>query len=82
MQSVDLRHRLLVILAADAAGYSRLMALDDVGSLSALDSARRVFGTHIKAHGGRFTVKSSQDRGTTFFLHFPLSEENSNDRVS
>jgi len=53
MQSVDVRHRLLVILAADAAGYSRLMALDDVASLSALDSARRVFGTHIKAHGGR-----------------------------
>lgn len=53
MQSVDARHRLLVILAADAAGYSRLMALDDVASLSALDSARHVFGTHIKSHGGR-----------------------------
>ena len=36
----------------------------------------------IKAHGGRISVKSSQDRGTTFFLHFPLSKENSNDRVS
>jgi predicted ATPase len=53
MQSVDVRHRLLVILAADAVDYSRLMALDDVAGLRALDSARRVFDTHIKAHGGR-----------------------------
>ncbi|MDM0117770.1 adenylate/guanylate cyclase domain-containing protein [Variovorax sp. J22R133] len=53
MQSVELRHRLLVILAADAAGYSRLMALDDIACLNALDSARRVFETYIKAYGGR-----------------------------
>lgn len=53
MQSVDVRHRLLVILAADAAGYSRLMALDDVGSLRALDLARRAFDTQIKNYGGR-----------------------------
>ena len=53
MQSVDVRHRLLVILAADAAGYSRLMALDDVASLSVLHLARRVFETQIKTYGGR-----------------------------
>jgi signal transduction histidine kinase len=36
----------------------------------------------MKAHGGSITVESSQDRGTTFFLHFPLMEGKSDDRVS
>ncbi|MDM0113446.1 adenylate/guanylate cyclase domain-containing protein [Variovorax sp. J22R133] len=53
MQDGGVRHRLLVILAADAAGYSRLMAADDVGSLRALDSARQVFASHIHSHSGR-----------------------------
>ena len=53
MQEGDVRHRLLAILAADAAGYSRLMAGDDVATLRALDAAREVFRTHIEAHEGR-----------------------------
>ena len=36
----------------------------------------------IKAHGGSITVESCQDRGTTFFLHFPLREGKSDERVS
>lgn len=36
----------------------------------------------IKAHGGTITVESSLGRGTTFFLHFPLKEDNSDERVS
>jgi PAS domain S-box-containing protein len=35
----------------------------------------------IKAHGGSITVESSQEGGTTFFLHFPLMEGKSDDRV-
>jgi len=46
------RSRLLAILAADAAGYSRLMSLDDIGTLAALDSARAVFGQHVASHEG------------------------------
>ncbi len=45
--------RLLAILAADATGYSRLMALDDVATVAMLDAARRVFSSEVKAHSGR-----------------------------
>lgn len=53
MQDAGIQHRLLAILAADAAGYSRLMAADDLATLRALDAARRVFGTHVESRGGR-----------------------------
>ena len=52
MEKPDLRSRLLAILAADAAGYSRLMSLDDVATVAALDGARAVFREHIAVHGG------------------------------
>lgn len=47
------RVRLLAVVAADAAGYSRLMALDDHGTVAALDAARIVFRLEIAAHAGR-----------------------------
>lgn len=53
MGTPELRSRLLAILAADAAGYSRLMAFDDRATVAALDAARAVFREHIAAHGGR-----------------------------
>lgn len=49
MQENGMRHRLLAILAADAAGYSYLMGLDDVQTLKDLDAARRVFSAHVAA---------------------------------
>ena len=36
-----LRQRLVAILAADAAGYSRLMSADERATLAALDAAYR-----------------------------------------
>ena len=48
-----LSHRLAAILAADAQGYSRLMAQDDGATVVALDAARVVFRVHIESHGGR-----------------------------
>lgn len=45
--------RLTAILAADAAGYSRLMAEDENATVTALESARDVFRSHIVRHGGR-----------------------------
>ena len=53
MQNGGIRHRLLAILTADAAGYARLMAMDDVATLTALDEARRVFGMNVESRGGR-----------------------------
>jgi predicted ATPase/class 3 adenylate cyclase len=47
------RHRLAAILAADAAGYSRLMSEDERATLAALDAARKLFRTHIESQGGR-----------------------------
>lgn len=47
------RVRLLAVLAADAVGYSRLMALDDQGTVAALDAARTVFRIEIDNHAGR-----------------------------
>ena len=41
------------ILAADAAGYSRLMAHDDQATVAALDAARTLFRTRIEANQGR-----------------------------
>lgn len=53
MNDAGSRHRLLAILAADAAGYSRLMAADERGTVAALDSARGVFARQVLAHAGR-----------------------------
>jgi predicted ATPase/class 3 adenylate cyclase len=49
----EARHRLAAILAADAAGYSRLMSEDERATLAALDTARKVFRTQIESQGGR-----------------------------
>jgi adenylate cyclase len=47
------RHKLAAILAADAAGYSRLMADDDRATVRALDAARAVFRAKIETQQGR-----------------------------
>jgi adenylate cyclase len=49
----ELRQRLAAILAADAAGYSRLMAADERATVAALDAARAVFRRCIEAGEGR-----------------------------
>ena len=53
MGTPELRDRLLAILAADAAGYSRLMSVDDRATVSALDAARAVFCEEVVSRGGR-----------------------------
>ena len=47
------RQRIAAILAADAVGYSRLMADDETATIAALDAARAIFREHIGAHAGR-----------------------------
>ena len=53
MGNGGLRQRLTAILAADVAGYSRLMAADAGATVAALDRARAVFRRQIEASGGR-----------------------------
>ena len=49
----ELRLRLAAILAADAVGYSRLMSVDDRGTVEALDAGRETFHRISLANGGR-----------------------------
>ena len=53
MAETNTRQRLAAILAADVSGYSRLMACDEPGTVSALDAAREVFSRHIQSQQGR-----------------------------
>jgi predicted ATPase/class 3 adenylate cyclase len=48
-----LRQRLTAILAADVAGYTRLMAADANATVAALEEARALFRREIEAHAGR-----------------------------
>jgi adenylate cyclase len=53
--------RLAAILAADVAGYSQLMGVDEVGTLEALKSHRRsVVDPAFTAHHGRI-VRTTGD---------------------
>ncbi len=53
MAHTPIRNLLTAILAADAAGFSRLMATDERATLAALDAARAVFKSQIDANQGR-----------------------------
>jgi TolB-like protein/class 3 adenylate cyclase len=53
MGETELRQRLAAILAADAAGYSRLMSRDERSTVAALDAARAIFRSEIESRGGR-----------------------------
>ncbi|MDH2380786.1 adenylate/guanylate cyclase domain-containing protein [Bradyrhizobium sp. CER78] len=52
--------RLAAIVAADVAGYSRLMGLDEVGTAHTLREHRKVTDALVAKHGGRL-VKSTGD---------------------
>ncbi|WP_050401014.1 adenylate/guanylate cyclase domain-containing protein [Bradyrhizobium embrapense] len=57
----SVERRLAAVLAADVAGYSRLMGADEVGTLSALKVLRRdLVDPEIAAHKGRI-VKTTGD---------------------
>jgi adenylate cyclase len=53
MENADVTRKLAVILAADVAGYSRLMAADEEGTLAALNARRQVLDELIARHHGR-----------------------------
>src|SRR3974390_1130023 len=61
MANARVQRRLAAILAADVVGYSRLMGIDEVGTLAALKARRReVVDPAIAEHGGRI-VKNTGD---------------------
>ena len=49
----DQTRRLSAILAADVAGYTRLMADGEVATVKTLTDYRSVFAEHAAAHNGR-----------------------------
>ena len=53
MDNAGVTRKLAVILAADVAGYSRLMAADEEGTLAALKGCRQVIDELIARHRGR-----------------------------
>ncbi len=52
------KRRLVAIVSADVAGYSRLMGHDEKGTLAQLNAARGVFREHTETHGGRIVDTS------------------------
>ena len=55
------------IIAADVAGYSRLMGLDEIGTARTLREHRKVTDALVTKHGGRL-VKTT---GDGVLLEFP-----------
>ncbi len=53
MPGSELQQHPAAILAADVAGYSRLMSLDARATVAALDDARALFRSQIERHHGR-----------------------------
>ena len=47
------RQRLAAIVAADAAGFSRLMERDELATMAALEAARAIFHREVGSYGGR-----------------------------
>jgi len=66
-QPVRVGRRLAAIVAADVAGYSRLMGLDEVGTARTLRGHRVVTDALVAKHGGRL-VKTT---GDGVLLEFP-----------
>ena len=60
--------RLAAIVAADVAGYSRLMGLDEVGTARTLREHRKVTDALVAKHGAGRLVKST---GDGVLLEFP-----------
>src|SRR5215467_7643111 len=55
-----IERKLVAVLAADIAGYSRLMGVDEIGTAQALREHRAVADPLIAEHGGR-VVKTTGD---------------------
>jgi class 3 adenylate cyclase len=61
------QRRLAAIFAADVEGYSRLMGLDEVGTLRTLTARREIMDGLISEHGGRI----ANTAGDSVLAEFP-----------
>ena len=66
-QPTRIGRRLAAIVAADVAGYSRLMGLDEVGTARTLREHRAVTDALVAKHGGRL----AKSTGDGVLLEFP-----------
>lgn len=66
-QQDRLERRLTALLAADAAGYSRLMGLDERATLRSLSASRKIMDALIAEHGGRI----ANTAGDSVLAEFP-----------
>lgn len=62
-----IERRLAALFCADVAGYSRLMASDEIGTLRTLTGHRRTMDTLIARHGGRI----ANTAGDSVLAEFP-----------
>ena len=69
--SVSVTRKLTTILAADAAGFSSSMQVDELGTYADLHAARDIFGKLITRHGGRIVNTA----GDGFIADFPSTVE-------
>src|SRR5215212_9343672 len=61
------QRRLAALFAADVEGYSRLMGLDEVGTLRTLSAHREIMDRLIGEHGGRI----ANTAGDSVLAEFP-----------
>jgi len=66
-QKQKIERRLAAIFAADVAGYSRLMEVDEAGTLRALTVEREIMDKLIGEHGGRI----ANTAGDSILAEFP-----------
>jgi class 3 adenylate cyclase len=66
-QDQRVERRLSAIFAADVSGYSRLMSLDEAGTLRALAASRDIMDALIADHGGRI----ANTAGDSVLAEFP-----------
>jgi len=64
-------HRLAAILSADAVGYSRLMALDEIGTVRTLTACREEIRSLAERHRGRIVDAP----GDNLLAEFPSASE-------
>src|SRR5918994_2105667 len=62
-----IQRRLAAIFAADVEGYSRLMGVDEVGTLRTLTAHREIMDRLIGEHGGRI----ANTAGDSVLAEFP-----------
>ena len=66
MAEASQTRKLAAILAADVAGYSRLMAADEAATVAALNAARGIFREQIAERGGRVVDTAGDSVLATF----------------